>query len=69
MSVTITVEQNHQGEQLQNVADPQLAASILREWKADAKLRAEFADDLNAYAAYRQADAAGRVRILGRRSA
>lgn len=38
------------------------------EWAADANLRASFADDLDTYLAYAKAEAAGRVRILGKKT-
>ena len=41
-----------------------LAEDIIRTWKEDAKIRQEFGN-LSTYAAYREAEAAGRVKVHG----
>lgn len=42
-------------------------AIFQREWERDAKLRAEFGDNLAAFLAYRTAEAAGKVRFSSNR--
>lgn len=41
-----------------------LAEDIIKMWKADANVRAEFTS-LGTYAAFREAEAAGRAKIYG----
>jgi len=42
-----------------------LAKQILENWKKDEKLRAEFGNNFAAYSAFFEAEAAGKVKILG----
>lgn len=37
---------------------------LQREWQNSPALRAEFLDNFDSYAAYRRADAAGRIRVM-----
>ena len=46
--------------------DPQLAVDIIQKWKRDPAVRSEFRS-FAAYAAWREADAAGRIKIHGGR--
>lgn len=41
-----------------------LATEIIKTWKADPKTRAEFAQDLSAYSAFREANALGKFGII-----
>lgn len=47
-----------------NLSMEQVEALALEKWNADADLRAEFADQQEAYMAYVRAEARGLVRIL-----
>lgn len=42
-----------------------LEQQIIHEWKTNPSIRAEFNNNLPAYSAYREAEAAGLVRIIG----
>ena len=43
------------------------AINIIKNWKADSKLREEFGNNLSVYAAYMEAVKEGRVQIAGRK--
>lgn len=42
-----------------------LAMEIIKTWKADSKIRAEFDQDFTAYSAFCEANALGKVGIIG----
>ncbi len=44
-----------------------LSETMIREWKSSPELQAEFMGDFQAYAAFCKANAAGLVRIQGRK--
>lgn len=50
-------------------ADKPLEERCKAKWDADAKLRGEFGGDYSAYLAISKAEAAGRVKVLGKKSA
>ena len=41
---------------------------IIAEWKSDPKLRQEFENDLNSWAAFRRNELAGNIKVLGKKS-
>jgi len=61
--------QASQHEASQNVpAEESLQIQAKADWDADSDLRSEFRGDFETYLSYVKGDAAGRIRIVGRRS-
>lgn len=54
---------NQQPQGAKSPDEGQLAVDIIKEWKTNPKVRAEFCNSLASYAAYRKAEAAGSVRV------
>ncbi|MDO9371275.1 MAG: hypothetical protein Q7U07_01600 [Gammaproteobacteria bacterium] len=65
-SISITPVQGRKLAAEHSVENQQLAADTIKTWKRDPKIRVEFNNNLTSYAAYRKAEAAGRLRICGK---